>query len=100
MGTTAVQRLLIADEQSRDLDGMVADIYDEDVNLNFVKINLFSHFGYHIQHFGNIGIILPYRGRQITKQLSMKAIGSQIKVMQAIKYQECMLDLTASKSMK
>ena len=98
--TTAVQRLLIADVQSRDLDVMVADIYDKDVNFNFIKIHLFSHFGYHIQHFGNIGIILPYRGRQITNQLSREAIGSQIKVMQAIKYQECMLDLTGSKFMK
>ena len=79
---------------------MVADIFDEDVNFNFVKIHLFSHFGYHIQHFENIGIILPYRGRQITKQLARKAIGSQIKVMQAIKYQECMLDLIAPKFIK
>jgi len=32
----------------------VADIYEEDVNFNFVKIHLLSHFGEHVQLFGNI----------------------------------------------
>ena len=53
-GATAAKRHLIADEQRRDLDGMIADIYDEDVDFNFVKIHLLSHFGNHIQPFGNI----------------------------------------------
>ncbi|KAG0133447.1 hypothetical protein HOY82DRAFT_538187 [Tuber indicum] len=37
---TAAKRRWIADEQRRDLDGIVADIYDEDVDFNFVKIHL------------------------------------------------------------
>ena len=53
-GATAAKRRRIADEQHRDLDGMIADIYDEDVDFNFVKIHLLSHFGDHIRRFGNI----------------------------------------------
>ena len=51
---TAAKRRRIADEQRRDLDGIVADIYDEDVDFNFVKIHLLSHFRDHVQRFGNI----------------------------------------------
>ena len=47
-GATAARRRHIADEQCRDLDGMVADIYDEDVDFNFVKIHPLSYFGHHI----------------------------------------------------
>ena len=53
-GATAAKRHCIADEQRRDLDGMVADIYDEGVEFNSVKIHLLSHFGDHIRRFGNI----------------------------------------------
>ena len=66
-GATAAKRRSIADEQCRDLDEMVADIYNEDVDFNFVKIHLLSHFGDHIRRFGNIQIILRCQGRQITK---------------------------------
>ena len=55
-GTTAAKRRHIVDEQRRDLDGIVADIYDEDVDFNFVKIHLLSHFGDHVRRFGNIQI--------------------------------------------
>ncbi|KAG0644868.1 hypothetical protein HOY80DRAFT_1068221, partial [Tuber brumale] len=44
----------IADEQHQELEGVVADIYDEDGDFNFVKIHLPSHFVDHIRHFGNI----------------------------------------------
>jgi len=44
----------IADEQHCDLDENVADIYDEDIDFNFVKMSLLSHLGDHEQHFGNI----------------------------------------------
>jgi hypothetical protein len=53
-GATAAKRRRIADEQRRDLDGVVADIYEEDVDFNFVKIHLLSHFGDHVRRFGNI----------------------------------------------
>jgi hypothetical protein len=53
-GATVAKRRRIADEQRRDLDGIVADIYDEDVDFNFVKMHLLSHFGDHIRRFGNI----------------------------------------------
>ena len=53
-GATAAKRCRMADEQCRNLDGFVADIYEEDVDFNFVKIHLLSHFGDDIQHFGNI----------------------------------------------
>ena len=33
---------------------MIADRYDADVDLNFGKIRLVSHFGDHIPRFGNI----------------------------------------------
>lgn len=53
-GATAAKRRCIADEQRRDLDSMIADIHDEDVDFNFVKIHLLSYFGDHIRGFGNI----------------------------------------------
>jgi len=53
-GTTVAKRRGIADEQGWDLDEIVADIYDEDVDFNFVKIHLLCHFGDHVRHFGNI----------------------------------------------
>ena len=53
-GMTAAKRHQIADEQCRDLDGVMADIYEQDVDFNFVKIHLLSHFGDHVRHFGNI----------------------------------------------
>jgi len=51
---TAAKRSRMVDEKRRDLDGMVTDIYDKDVDFNFVKIHLLSHFGDHIRRFGNI----------------------------------------------
>ena len=54
MGTTAAKRDRIGDEQSRNLDGIVADIYDEEVDINLVKIHPVSHFGNHIWRFGKI----------------------------------------------
>ena len=54
VGATAAKRRCIADEQRRNLDGMIAEIYDEDVDFNFVKIHLLSHFGDQIRCFGNI----------------------------------------------
>ena len=53
-GATAAKRRRIADEPRCNLDALVADIYDEDVDFNFVKIHLLSHFGDHIRRFGNI----------------------------------------------
>ena len=53
-GSTAAKRRRIADEQRHNLDGLVADIYDEDVDFNFVMIHLLSHFRDDIQRFGNI----------------------------------------------
>ncbi|KAG0633524.1 hypothetical protein HOY80DRAFT_1104646 [Tuber brumale] len=53
-GLTVTQRRRIADEQRQELEGVVADIYDEDVDFNFVKIHLLSHFADHIRRFGNI----------------------------------------------
>ena len=53
-GATAAKRRRIADEQCRTLDGWVADIYDQDIDFNFFKIHLVSHFGDHIRRFGNI----------------------------------------------
>jgi len=53
-GATAAIRRRIADEQHRDLDEIVADIYNEDVDFNFLKIHLLSHFGGHVQRLGNI----------------------------------------------
>jgi len=53
-GATGVKRCRIAEEQHRDLDGIVAEIYEEDEDFNFVKIHLLSHFGYYVWRFGNI----------------------------------------------
>jgi len=44
----------MADEQAQDLDGIVADIYEEDGDFNFDKIHLLSHIGYHGRLIGNI----------------------------------------------
>ena len=51
---TAAKRRRIAEEQRRNFDGLVAAIYDEDVDFNFVKIHVLSHFRDHIRCFGNI----------------------------------------------
>ena len=51
--TAAAKRRRIADEQRGDLDGIVTDIYDQDVDFNFVKIHLLSHFRDNIRRFGN-----------------------------------------------
>jgi len=53
-GATAAKRRCIADEEYRDLDGIMADIYEEDEDFNFVKIHLLSYFGDHVWRFGNI----------------------------------------------
>jgi len=49
-----VKRRCITDEQCSNLAGMVADVYEEDVDFNFVKIHLLSHFEDHMQRFENI----------------------------------------------
>ena len=53
-GATAAKRRCIADEQDCDLDGIMADIYEEEVDFNFVKILLLSYFRDHVQRFGDI----------------------------------------------
>ncbi|KAG0643365.1 hypothetical protein HOY80DRAFT_1094438 [Tuber brumale] len=53
-GLMVTQRLRIFDEQRQELEGVMADICDEDVDFNFVKIHLLSHFADHIRRFGNI----------------------------------------------
>ena len=82
-GATAAKRRSIADEQRRDLDGMIADIYDDNVYFNFVKIHLLSHFGDHIRRFGNIQMYSTDSGKTNHKtmvkegyQLSNKSNGS------------------------
>ena len=52
--TAAAKGGRIADAQRRDLDGIVTDIYDQEVDFNFVKIHLLSHFGDNIRRCGNI----------------------------------------------
>ena len=68
-GATAAKRRCIADEQRRDLDSMIADIHDEDVDFNFVKIHLLSHFGDHIRRFGNIQIYCTEAGETSHKTM-------------------------------
>ena len=53
----------IADEQRCDFDGIVTDIFDEDVELKFVKIHLLSHFRDHIRYFGNIKMYSTESGK-------------------------------------
>jgi len=53
-GATVPKRRHIADEQYCDLDGIMADIYDKDVDFNFIKIHLLSHFRDNVPRFGNI----------------------------------------------
>jgi len=48
LGATAAKIRRIANEQYCDLNEIVADIYDEDVDFNFIKIHLLSHFGDHV----------------------------------------------------
>ena len=71
-GAAAAKRRRIADEQRRNLDGLVADIYDEDVDFNFVKIHLLSHFGDHIRRFGNIQMYLTELGETNHKTIIKK----------------------------
>ena len=51
---TAAKGCCIADAQGCNLEEIVADIYVEDLDFNFVKIYLLSHFRDHVQRFGNI----------------------------------------------
>jgi len=53
-GAAAAKTCQIADEERHDIDEMVANIYDEDVDFNYVKIDWLSYFGDHGGHFGNI----------------------------------------------
>ncbi|KAG0641328.1 hypothetical protein HOY80DRAFT_999419 [Tuber brumale] len=53
-GLMVTQRWRIADELRLELEGVMADIYDEDVDFNFVKIHLLSHLADHMRPFGNI----------------------------------------------
>jgi len=53
-GATMAKRCRIPDEQCRDLNEIIAYIYDENVDFNFVKIHLLSYFGDHVRRFGNI----------------------------------------------
>jgi len=53
-GATVAKGRRIADEQPCDLDETVADIYNKDLDFNFGKKHLLSHFGDHVRHFGNI----------------------------------------------
>ena len=53
-GVTAARRCQIAFEKCRELDEIVADIYNEDVDFNFIQIHLFSHIKDHVQLIGNI----------------------------------------------
>jgi len=68
-GATAAKRRHIADEQCRDLDGIVAHIYEEDVDFNFVKIHLLSHFGDHVRRFGNIQMYSTESGETSHKSM-------------------------------
>ena len=63
---------ITADEQCRDLDGIVADIDDEDVDFNFVKIHLLSHLGDHIRRFGNIQMYFTESGETNHKTVIKK----------------------------
>ena len=53
-GMTAAKRGRIANEQRCDLHTVVEDIYKKDVNFNFVKIYLLSHFEDHVWCLVNI----------------------------------------------
>jgi len=68
-GATVAKRRRIADEQPNNLDGIVADIYEEDVDFNFVKIHLLSHFGDHVRHFGNIQMYSTKSGERSHKTM-------------------------------
>jgi len=67
------KRRRISDEQRRYLDGIVADIYKEDVDFNFVKIYLLSHFGHHVRHFGNIQMYSTESGKTSHKTMLKEA---------------------------
>ena len=68
-GATAAKRPCIADEERRNLDGLVADIYDEDIDFNFVQIHLLSHFRDHIRRYGNIQIYSTESGETYHKTI-------------------------------
>jgi len=68
-GATVAKRPPIADEQRRDLDEIVVDIYDEDVDFNFVKIHLLSHFRDHVLCFGNFQMYSTESGERSHKTI-------------------------------
>jgi len=68
-GATAAKRRRIADEQRCNLDGIVADIYEEDVDFNFVKIHLLSDFGDYVRRFANIQMYSTESGEKSQKTI-------------------------------
>ena len=71
-GTTAAKRRRIADAQSRDFVGIVADIYEEDVDFSFVKIHLLSHCRDDGSLFGNIQMYSTESGETSHKTIIKK----------------------------
>ena len=51
---TAAKGWRIADKQPWDFDEILADIYNDHEDFNFVKIHLLRYFGDHVRRFGNI----------------------------------------------
>ena len=52
---------------------MVADIYNEDVDFNFVRRHLLSHFGDHIEQFENVQMYSTKSGE--TSHKTMRKMG-------------------------
>jgi len=66
---TSAKGRQIADTLHYDLDEIVADIYDEDVDFNFIKIDLLSHFRDHVWRFGNIQMYSTQSGETSHKMM-------------------------------
>src|SRR4051812_40177793 len=68
-GSSATQRQRIGDAQERELDEAIEAIYEKEVDFNFIKIHLLSHFRDHVRCFGNVTMYSTEWGETNHKQI-------------------------------
>jgi len=68
-GASTAQRRRAGDDQRRELQDAIEAIYDDELDFNFVKIHLLSHFKDHVHRFGSIGMYSTESGESSHKQM-------------------------------
>ena len=98
--TIAAKRRHSVDVQRGKLTGILADICAKDLDLNFIKIHLLSHFGDHIRCVLNIHLYSTKAGETNDKTRMKEGYQDSNKTTRVIKYYKHMFNVTASILMK